>query len=123
VYTGTGSPMNSVTEDMSPADGYFDTDMWARGTCPSTVNGGRWCNPASTRGSMTSPGYQNVDFSIQKKFKITEDVRLSLMGNFFNFFNHTNFDLPASNQTSGSFGLSTAAYSPRITQLALRVDF
>jgi hypothetical protein len=119
--------MNSVLEDQSPADGYYDTAQWSRYTCPATVNNGQWCNPTSTRGSMIGPGYQNVDFSIQKKFKITEQVNLALMGNFFNLFNHTNFDIGTgtglANQTSSSFGRPTAAFSPRITQLAFRLDF
>lgn len=94
VYTGSGSPMNSVFEAGSPADGYFDTTQWANYVCPATVNDGLWCNSPQSRGSMTGPGYSNVDFQIQKQFKITEQVKLSLMGNFFNIFNHTNFYFP-----------------------------
>lgn len=123
VYTGSGSPMDSVFDSGSPADGYFDEDMWEPYTCPASVNGGDWCNSPQTRGSITGPGYKNVDFSIQKKFKITEEVTFSLMGNFFNFFNHTNFDVPTMNKGSSSFGRSTAAFDPRITQLAFRIDF
>jgi hypothetical protein len=123
VYTGSGSPMDSVSGVGSPADSYYDTDMWARYTCPATVNDGLWCNPPSTRGSLTGPGYKNVDFQIQKQIRITEEVKLSLIGNFFNVFNHTNFGNPSSNDTSSSFGRSIDAYSPRITQLAFRFDF
>ena len=122
VYLGSGSPMNSLL-DGSAADGYFGKAQWGRYTCPATVNNGDWCNSPQGRGTITGPGYQNVDFSIQKKFAIYEDVQFTLMGNFFNFFNHTNFDLPGFNQNSSTFGRSTSAYSPRITQIALRVDF
>ena len=116
--------MDSILNDKSPADGYFDKTQWGRYTCPTTVNSGQWCPSPQGRGTVTGPGYQNVDFSIQKKFTIYEDVKLSLMGNFFNFFNHTNFDLPGFNHNSSStFGRSTSAYSPRVTQIALRVDF
>jgi hypothetical protein len=123
VYIGSGSPMDSVTDSGSAADSYYDIDQWSRYTCPSSVNEGRWCNPPSTRGSMTGPAYQNVDFQIQKQFKITEEVKLSLMGNFFNLFNHTNFNLPTAEETSSSYGRSVSAYSPRVTQLAFRIDF
>lgn len=122
-YIGSGSPMDSVTDATSPSDGYFDTTQWARYSCPASVNDGFWCNPPTPRGSITAPGFKNVDFQIQKQFKIAEEVKLSLMGNFFNLFNHTNFGLPSTNQTSSSFGRSIDAHSPRVTQLAFRIDF
>jgi hypothetical protein len=123
VYTGSGSPMDSVTSAKSPADSYFDAAQWEEYTCPATVNNGDWCNSPISRGTMIGPDYANVDFSIQKQFKITESVKLSLMGNFFNLFNRSNFDLPADDFSDPSFGRSTATYAPRITQLAFRVDF
>ncbi len=123
VYAGSGRPMDSVTGKNSPADSYFEVADWETYNCSSTVNSGLWCNSPQGRNSMTGPGFKNVDFSIQKKLAITEQVKLSLQGNFFNIFNHTNFDLPDFDQTSISFGRSTATFSPRITQLALRLDF
>jgi hypothetical protein len=122
-YNGSGGAMDSLTSTKSPADGYFDTTKWARYACPATVNNGLWCNSIQGRGTVTGPAYQNVDFSIQKQFKITEAVTFKLLGNFFNLFNHTNFDLPTMNQGSSSFGKSTATFSPRITQLVARIDF
>ncbi|MBN2319957.1 MAG: TonB-dependent receptor [Acidobacteria bacterium] len=123
VYTGSGSPMNSVYDSGSPADGYFDPDMWADYECPADVNDGLWCNSPQPRNSMTGPGYKNVDFGIQKRFKVTETVRMSLQGNFFNFFNHANFDYPEENIAASSFGRSTATFDPRVTQIAIRLDF
>ena len=123
VYNGSDSPMNSVREG-SPADGYFDASKWGPYTCPANSFGGLWCNAPQGRGSITGPGYRNVDFSLQKQFSITEGTRLSLLFNFFNFFNHTNFDIPNHNLSStSSFGKSTETFAPRITQLAVRLDF
>jgi hypothetical protein len=119
----SGSPMESVT-GSSPADGYFNKASWARYTCPTTENGGLWCNVPIGRNSMYSPGYQNVDFSFSKKFKVTERLAVKLQGGFFNLFNHANFGVPGGNRNSSStFGKSTSTYSPRIVQLALRLDF
>ena len=115
--------MDSVLDSGSPADGYFDPDMWADYECPENVNGGLWCNSPQRRNSMTGPGFKNVDLGIQKRFRVTETVRMSIQGNFFNFFNHTNFEYPQQNISSGSFGRSTSAYDPRVTQIALRLDF
>jgi hypothetical protein len=123
VYLGSGDPMDSVLDSGSPADGYFDPDMWADYVCPEDVNGGLWCQSPQRRNSMTGPGYKNVDLGIQKRFRVTETVRMSIQGNFFNFFNHTNFSYPQQNIASGSFGRSTSAYDPRVTQIALRLDF
>lgn len=119
----SGSPMSTVTSSTSPADGYFDTTKWARYTCPATVNQGLWCNVPIGRNSMYGPSYQNVDFSFSKKFGITERVALKLQGGAFNLLNHANFGLPTGNRNSGTYGMSTGTYAPRIIQLALRLDF
>jgi hypothetical protein len=127
VYTGSGGPMNSVSGSKSPADGYFTTSQWARYVCPASVNSGLWCDPPQGRGTMTGPGLQNVDLGITKTFRIPgkENLKIQMQGNFFNLFNHPNFALSSTmfNQTSSSFGRSTSAFSGRITQLALRIDF
>ncbi len=124
VYTGSGGPINSLKEGTSPADGYFDGTQWARYVCPASVNGGLWCSSPQGRGTMTGPAYQNVDFNVIKRFRITESSSISLQGSFFNLFNHPNFGLPTYNSsTSSSFGKSTSAYQPRVTQLAVRFDF
>jgi hypothetical protein len=118
------APMSTVTSGNSPADGYFDTTKWARYTCPATVNDGLWCNVPIGRNSMYGPSYQNVDFSFSKKFGITEKVSLKLQGGAFNALNHANFGQPTGNRNVPStFGRSTTTFSPRVIQLALRLDF
>jgi len=46
-----------------------------------------------------------------------------IAGNFFNIFNHTNFENPDGNLADSAFGRSRAAFANRVTQLALRFDF
>jgi Carboxypeptidase regulatory-like domain len=133
VLTNGGiAPMSTVPGKLSPADGYFDPTQWAWNsatsktvyyTCPTTVNQGLWCDVPIGRNSMTGPGFKNVDFNLTKKFKMTERTALSFQANFFNLFNHPNFKLPDNNRTSPTFGKSVDAYDPRVTQLALRLDF
>jgi hypothetical protein len=122
VYTGSGTPKDSIVHS-SPADAYFDTSEWGRYSCPLDVNQGLWCIPTARRNSLTGPGYKNVDLGVSKKFKFNEHSALSLQANFFNVFNHPNFEVPAFNDTSSAFGSSTATFDPRITQLAIRLDF
>ncbi len=42
------------------------------------------------RNYATMPGYHNVDFRLGRQFAVGERVRLSLIGEAFNLFNHTN---------------------------------
>ena len=60
-----------------------------------------------------------------KDTRITETTRLEFRFEFFNFFNHTQFD-PNGIDTdfnSSSFGTETAARAPRLIQLAGEVLF
>lgn len=122
-YIGSGAITNAVLGKGSPADGYMSASNFADTVCPASVNQGLWCDGGSSRNALTGPGYKNIDFGVTKRFRITEGTSISLMANFFNIFNHTNFENPDNNWNDASFGLSRAAHDPRITQLALRFDF
>ena len=54
-----------------------------------TATGGR--SPGLPRNLYTGPGLGDVDFRISRDFRFTERVKLSLLGEAFNLFNHTNF--------------------------------
>ena len=68
------------------------------------------------------PLYQ-VDFTVQKTFAITERFRLMARGEFFNFFNKTNFSAPNSDLNSANFGRVSSTFDPRIVQVALKLSF
>jgi len=125
---------SSVYTNRSPADGYFKTALFGDVTCPASVNSGLWCEGQSvgqlSRNSFTGPKYVDTDFSVAKKFKVTESAGLTFQASFFNLFNHPNFAIPDSNLVDfgTTFGQSTATFAPgqggaRVTQLALRFDF
>ena len=62
---------------------------------------------------MRGPGIVNLDFSLLRKFRITERFAAELRGEFFNAFNHPNFANPsASLNNPGSFGKVTNTLSP-----------
>ena len=42
------------------------------------------------RNSFTMPSFHNVDFRLGRQFAISERLRLTLLGESFNLFNHTN---------------------------------
>ena len=88
--------------------------------------------------SVRNPGVDNLDFSVQKDFKIPagEQTRLVFSADFFNLPNHPEFAEPDSDPTTGyhpagpgqrgsGFGTigSTSFYSNRIIQLGLHLYF
>ncbi len=81
------------------------------------------CSPRGFHG----PGVQNVDLSLFKSFVMKERFRLEFRSEFFNAFNHANFNNPASSVTPaglGSFGKSTGTVTdPREIQFALKLYF
>jgi hypothetical protein len=78
------------------------------------------------RNLLRGPGINNFDFALMKDVKLTESTRIELRFEFFNIFNHTQFD-PAgiiSDFNAGSvFGSDLAARDPRLIQLAGKFYF
>ncbi len=124
-FLAPGNPDNlAFNHDISPADdGYLRTQYFAAPALEPGVNMGLWRNGRLGRNALSSPGFANVDFSLQKKFRITERFTVRLDVNFFNIFNRVNFAAPEGDMSAGDFGRSTATYGPRVGQLAARIDF
>ncbi len=70
------------------------------------------------RNIFTGPGYWNVDFGITKLFRINERMNVAFRAEFFNAFNHPNFDNPL-NSTDGS----TAAFAGNSNPIAANQNF
>ncbi|MDX6611410.1 MAG: hypothetical protein QOD75_596 [Blastocatellia bacterium] len=76
------------------------------------------------RNTFRGPNFQKTDFSIMKRFPITERYRFTIRSDFFNLFNRVNFGLPVNGITSPSFGRSTFTVgTPRVIQFAGRFEF
>jgi hypothetical protein len=69
------------------------------------------------------PGIETTDLGISKVTPIREGVSFLFRAEFFNIFDHANFNNPTGNITSGSFGLITSARDPRIGQVAAKITF
>lgn len=127
-YAGNGDPnIVAINRSVSPADpGYVRTQFLVDAVMDPNVNKGLWRDGRLGHNVLTSPGYANVDFTLNKAFRITERASFSLQFNFFNLFNRTNFFIDptsGSNMSSPSFGQATATFGPRIGQFAARIDF
>ena len=89
------------------------------GTCPLGFYG------TYRRNSFHGPRHSNLDLALEKTTAlIGERTKLLFRAEAFNVFNHAEFRPPAStNATSGTFGLISGTYAPRILQLALKLSF
>ena len=68
------------------------------------------------------PGINNWDFSLHKGTPITERANLEFRAEFFNVFNHAQFN-GVTGDILGGFGSVTGARDPRIGQVALKFSF
>jgi hypothetical protein len=97
----SGYPSNGVDGGVSGAVSYAGPTSGRAGWLP--------------RNSFNAPSYQNVDFRLGRQFAITERLRLALMGEAFNLFNHTNVagvNSSAFNYSASCAGHTNACYSP-----------
>lgn len=102
-------------------------------TGPRTAN--RWFNvnafqlqPFGTfgnagRGIINGPRYESVDLGVAKITPINERLSVEFRAEFFNLFNHANFDLPDRQFSTPGFGQIFSANDPREIQFALKLRF
>src|SRR5262249_2058633 len=123
--TGTGSKPNLVGDpfvDNPTLTRWFNTAL--------DTPGAPWQTPPpytfgnSGRGVLRAHGRTNVDFSVFKEFPITERMRVQWRAEFFNVFNHPQFDLPNTSIGTALAGtISGTVGTPRDIQFGLRMVF
>jgi hypothetical protein len=64
-----------------------------------------------------------TDLTIEKTFRLTERVKFDVRSEFYNLFNHANFNAPVSILGAADFGQITSARPGRNAQLAARLSF
>lgn len=74
-------------------------------------------------GIIQGPGSQTWDFSLRRRFAITEKVRLQFQADIFNAFNRTNFRDMDVNLANAAFGTLTAAGPARNIQFGLKLTY
>ena len=74
------------------------------------------------RNSFYGPRYVNFDFSLFKEFPVAEAQKVEFRTEFFNLFNHPNFNNPG-NTVGGGLGVISGANNPRYVQFALKYMF
>ena len=74
-------------------------------------------------GTLEGPGSQTWDFSLRRRFALTERFKLQFQADIFNAFNRTNFRDLESNLSSAAFGTISTAGPPRNIQFGLKLTF
>ncbi|MGD0009936.1 MAG: carboxypeptidase regulatory-like domain-containing protein [Terriglobia bacterium] len=122
--TGTGVDLpdrspGKILNDTNPRDGqtYFNTSLFSLEPLGQIGDAGR--------NFFHGPGINNFDLAILKNFAVTESKMLEYRAEFFNAFNHAQFNNPNGliNAGPGVFGVVTSARDPRIIQMALKFVF
>jgi Carboxypeptidase regulatory-like domain/TonB dependent receptor/TonB-dependent Receptor Plug Domain len=78
------------------------------------------------RNTMTGPGLQEVDASLEKVFKPIERMNIEARAEVFNLLDHANFYIPGFNVFAGSAGVISRLISypgGRIMQFGLKLHF
>jgi Carboxypeptidase regulatory-like domain len=130
----TGSPSTDMPNLVGPihihnprdtaAKTYFDQSAFTGTEC-SLVSGiltGADCGSFGTanRRFFHGPGFNNTDLGITKIVPVNEAMHFEIRGEFFNIFNHAQFNNPSGDISSENFGNVTSARDPRIGQLSAK---
>jgi hypothetical protein len=75
------------------------------------------------RNVLFGPGHYNLDSAIWRSFHVREKVRLDFRGEAFNILNHAWWSNPSASLSSTSGLITSAANSPRILQVAMKLVF
>ncbi len=76
------------------------------------------------RNILTGPNFKNVDFALNRNFKLTDRIGIQFRTELFNAFNHPNFNSPAPIANApATFGRIATALDPRQIQFGLKVLF
>jgi hypothetical protein len=118
---GTGEPEKLGL--VGPGQKWFDISRFAAPAANTFGNVGR--------NIMTGPGIFNLDFSVFRKFRVTERYGLELRAEAFNLTNTPQFDQPNTTFGSAGFGEITTAQGDQATpvnpnrqmQFSLRFTF
>ncbi len=105
----------SLPADSRKLSRWFNTDAFR---APAAYRFG-----TAGRSILTGPGTVNVDTSFIKSFPIREWLRFEIRAEFFNLFNHANFNQPDHSLGVPTFGVINGAKPGRSGQFALRLEF
>ena len=115
---------NSQLVTQGSVDDRLNNYMVTSAFCPPPVVGNGFYLGTIGRDAVRGPDQRNFDFSIGRRFPVTEKTAMEFRAEFFNAFNTPQFANPASTLPLASFGSITSTnVAPRIVQFALKYIF
>ena len=105
---------------------YFDQSAFAATSCSlvgSVLTGECGTFGTANRRFFHGPGFNNTDLGMTKRIPITEAKAFEIRGEFFNIFNHAQFNNPTGNISNPNFGKVTSARAPRIGQVSAKFSW
>ncbi len=123
-FSAAGSGVNDLS-GIGLGNGAYRPDIVAGQSCRNaSFKNFQWINPnrytlngfqlgtigTSPVGDCFGPGVSRTDFSVAKNFQITERIKMQFRMDFFNLFNHPQYNNPNNGNTNGyaSIGFSAA---------------
>ena len=77
----------------------------------------------SPRSVLRGDSVVTTDVTLEKSFTFTERTKLDIRSEFYNLFNHANFNVPGATLGASDFGVVTSARPGRTVQLSARLSF
>ena len=111
VYPDCHADPNNPTVATSGC--YFLTGAFEKNTVLGTFG-------TANRRFFHGPGFNNTDFGFLKRTVIREQMAFDVRVEFFNIFNHAQFNNPGGNIDGSTFGVVTSARAPRIGQISAK---
>lgn len=110
-----GNPVAKLNPRATSTRSYFNASQFSLQPLGTIGN--------SSRRFFHGPGINNTDVALRKSVQVEGRFGLEFRAEFFNVFNHTQFQNPAGRQGASNFGRVSSARDPRIGQVALRLTF
>ncbi len=106
-----------IQDPRNPDHTFFNRDAFDSGPVGAFGN--------SSRQFFHGPGINNFDIGLMKRTAITESTAFEMRAEFFNVFNHTQFNNPDGNFSifGDTMGVVTSAKDPRIGQISAKFYF
>lgn len=120
----TINPHNSNTFNGAPGNYYFNPNLFTTDGLPTDFDPNFRTYGTLPRNAFRGPSRTNVDLAIAKTTPlINEKLKAEFRAEFFNLFNHAQFNSPITDINSGTFGQVVSTADPRIIQFAVRLSF
>lgn len=117
LFTDRPNVVGNPNDGPKTFDEWFNTDAFVSPTDTHFSYGN------AGRNIINGPSIKTVDFSLFKGFGLTERTTLEFRTEFFNLFNHPNFDPPGTTFGTSTFGRIGSAGDSRQIQFGLKLLF